>query len=688
MPSVSIPQAALDRKWHIFPVRPNSKLPYKDFSWPAQATNDPEFLAEVAATGVWPNRDPFAGDDSPRHWDVRGCNWARSTGDDGDLIVDLDIKRDASGAVIENGFDTWKKITAFYGDPGETLTVRTPGKGTDQEPDRGCHIVFRGEAGSTQRKLGPGVDIKSVGGYVLIPGSKINGREYELAVDAEAIQPPSWLITKLSEPTVKDPRRDEPAITLDLEHNVAWAIRYLASDAPPAIQGMNGDDTTYAVAVRVRGRGISEAKTLELMLDHWNTRCAPPWTPEELARKVANAERYAQNRAGAESPDAMFGPSIELGEKDEPPDWLIQASRISVMKIPPRQWVLGRRFIKRYVTVTTAPGGVGKSMLATVEGVAVAAGQELTGEKVFIPGPVVIYNAEDPRDELERRLAGIMLHYKMKPEDMANVYAFSGHDQRVLLAGETKDGIQINENGVAAFIRFIKKLGAVLVVLDPFIRLHRCNENSNNAIDEVARVLSHRIAKEGDCAVHVVHHSRKLGKEGGNGDAETARGASSLVSAVRVAHTLGGMSEKEAKDFGLVGLHRQYVRLDGAKANLAPAEAAAIWFKKESVNLGQGDFVGVLERVELTKCEGVEDEDALIQEVCSIMPAGETRTLHEIAQQLKKESLIPGSENTIKANIERAFKTAIKVEGYVYRICRKKGQTGGMAKALVCEEEA
>ncbi len=690
MVSVSIPQIALDNNWHIFPVRPNSKHPYKDFSWPVQATNDPGFLAEVAATGIWPNRDPFSGGEAPKQWNINGCNWARATGEDGHVIVDLDIKRDPqTGEVIENGIETWKKIIAFYGDPGKTLTIKTPGKGTRDEPDQGLHIAFKGEAGSTQRKIGPGVDIKSSGGYVLIPGSTINGRKYEVAVDAPIITLPSWLADKLSEPVKKDPKRDEPAITLDLDHNVEWAIRYLASDAPPAIQGMSGDNTTYAVAVRVRGRGLSEKKTLELMLEHWNHRCAPPWSADELARKVANAERYAQNRAGAESPDAMFNKAELDLPKAGLPDWLIQGSTIDAFSIPKREWLLGFRFIKRYVTATVAPGGVGKSILSMLEAVSIAINKPLTGDKVHESGPVVIYNAEDPVDELQRRLVGIMQHYDIPAEKMKNVYAFSGHDQQILLAKSTKNGVVINETQLKQFIDFLKRIGAIFVVLDPFIQLHHCGENSNEEINVVARVISMRICKEVGCATNVVHHARKLGKEGGNGNQDISRGAGALMAAVRVAHTLGGMSEKEADKYGLPQSQRhRYVRLDGAKANLAPALAGATWYRKVNVKLPNGDGVGVIEPVDLRALEPEDGDQVLIDLVTDLIPAGQHKTVSQLGKILKEESLLDGAQTTHMRNIERVFASNKQINGYVYRLIKVKPKNGKKTKvnAISCEE--
>jgi hypothetical protein len=53
------------------------------------------------------------------------------------------------------------------------------------------------------------------------------------------------------------------------------------------------------------------------MIDHWNERCEPPWTIDELSVKVANAYRYAQNRPGERTAEAVFA-SVAL-----PPNYIV-----------------------------------------------------------------------------------------------------------------------------------------------------------------------------------------------------------------------------------------------------------------------------------------------------------------------------------------------------------------------------
>jgi hypothetical protein len=75
---------------------------------------------------------------------------------------------------------------------------------------------------------------------------------------------------------------------------------------------------------------------------------------------------------------------------------------------------------------------------------------------------------------------------------------------------------------------------------------------------------------------------------GADADIDSARGGSAIAAAVRSARVLNVMSSNLAKSFGISESQRRFhVRVDDAKANLAPATAAT-WFRLFSVSLGNG----------------------------------------------------------------------------------------------------
>jgi hypothetical protein len=144
--------------------------------------------------------------------------------------------------------------------------------------------------------------------------------------------------------------------------------------------------------------------------------------------------------------------------------------------------------------------------------------------------------------------------------------------------------------------------GVGLIVVDPFVKSHRLDENSNVEMDAAATAWA-EVAERVGCAVLLVHHVRKGSVEG----VDATRGAKALTDAARQASLLSPMTPQEAGALGVGERDRwRHVRLDDAKANLAPRSGTggagvARWYRLESVNLGNatprypmGDAVGVV----------------------------------------------------------------------------------------------
>lgn len=191
-----------------------------------------------------------------------------------------------------------KKLVREYGLP-ETRAHTTP-RG-------GLHLIYRVPHAFKQGVdvLGPGIDTRSAGGYIYF------GPGYSHIGDTPALPAlaPEALLDKCRKapqdiPTTK--RSTAPAIEPDTDGAVSRAVEYLTDQAPLAVEGQGGDSTTLKVACHVVDFGISEAKCLTLLLEHWNDRCSPPWLPDDLKTKVRNAYRYRQNPPGARSPLADF----------------------------------------------------------------------------------------------------------------------------------------------------------------------------------------------------------------------------------------------------------------------------------------------------------------------------------------------------------------------------------------------
>jgi hypothetical protein len=164
---------------------------------------------------------------------------------------------------------------------------------------------------------------------------------------------------------------------------------------------------------------------------------------------------------------------------------------------PAHRWLVDALWSERAVGILGGEPKCGKSMLALEIAVAVASGAPcLRRFAVERPGRVLLFAAEDAPGIVRRRLDGIC-HAAQLALASLNLYLITAPVLRLALASDQE---RLEETVKAARPR--------LLVLDPFVRLHRIDEN---AAGEVAAVLSclRRLERTCHSAVLLVHHVRK-----------------------------------------------------------------------------------------------------------------------------------------------------------------------------------
>ncbi len=137
--------------FHIFPLRPRSKHPPAIKAFPNRASRDPEQIRK------WWTENP--------NYNI-GISTSRFGDNEALLVVDVDVKNE------KNGNDTIRKLKSEGYDFPPTFEQRTP--------TGGRHLIYKVPSAVKQgvNVLGPGLDIRSSGGYVVGAGSSINGKEY------------------------------------------------------------------------------------------------------------------------------------------------------------------------------------------------------------------------------------------------------------------------------------------------------------------------------------------------------------------------------------------------------------------------------------------------------------------------------------------------------------------------------
>ncbi|MEH2504971.1 hypothetical protein V1290_003782 [Bradyrhizobium sp. AZCC 1578] len=292
-----------------------------------------------------------------------------------------------------------------------------------------------------------------------------------------------------------------------------------------------------------------------------------------------------------DAPDIPDEDEAEDMDFDTPPELAFELAAYvpkDPTKIPKREWLYAPTYIRKFMGLTAATGGAGKSSLILVEAVAMACGIDLLGIKPVAPLRVFYWNGEDPLEELERRVEAILKYYKLTKRDLGDrLFIMSGRDMEIRIAELDNGKVKIAKPMTRAMVRAIRKHKLDVVIIDPFVSSHGVPENDNGAIEVVAKKWA-AIADKTNCAVQLSHHTRKTG--GGPASIEDSRGASSLNYAARTRRAINTMTAAEAKGAGITDdrARLSYFKADTANSSMTKPTAANDWYRFESVNLMNG----------------------------------------------------------------------------------------------------
>ena len=360
------------------------------------------------------------------------------------------------------------------------------------------------------------------------------------------------------------------------------------------------NDHWHQNAVRLVGnwvaRGLSDSEILSFApaLTIGGAADGRCYTPEQTRLQLNSMITGARRKWN------LPNPIVTIEDKLPPPPLEIEwEDGASAAMIPRRRWLVGSFAIRGHLTVLVAPPGAGKSTLGIALAVAGVTGRgEIVGETVHETIKAWVWNNEDDRNELRRRLAAIMQQWNVAPADLRGKLGLnSGSERPLVIAKATKDGAVVRLPDIEAIIERVQAEGIGLLIVDPFVETHEVDENNNAQIKAVA-AMWREVARRGDCAVVIVHHTGKppsASPDAWTGSLSASRGASSLGGVARIMRTLFAMSQSDADKFGLDADERRlWVRLDDAKANLSLASGSARWFKRVSIIIANGEEVGAL----------------------------------------------------------------------------------------------
>ena len=422
----------------------------------------------------------------------------------GIVALDLDTKngKDGVAAMAAIGFPDIAALSP--------ARVRTP--------SGGCHLLFRNDGGlrNSASKIGPGIDIRAEGGFIIAPGSWKGDRRYTSEGEPVGTVALPSFPEKLAglaggRAPVTSPSVEDDGDDLDI-----WAapnrdkIKSALAALPAEVRDDRDQWLRVGMALHHEFRGEDEG------FDLWND-----WSKDspEHGRQRDQREDWASFGGDDRKPVAiatLYGMAKDHGwnakvAAPREPSRLQLLTPADCTNAPARGYVIKGLIAPRDVAcIFGAPGG-GKSTIAPHLGYHVARGESVFGLRTK-PGKVLYVAAEDAHG-MKNRVAAL----RRRDGDAPDFYVVDG----------VTDLLEEDSPDLAALRDAVEEVRPALIFIDTLAMAFRdLEENDAQSMNQVVR-----IARSLTChgaAVVLIHHGTKA-------EGSTPRGHSVLNGALDVA---------------------------------------------------------------------------------------------------------------------------------------------------------
>lgn len=386
-----------------FPLKVGAKAPAGGHGFLDASTDASEVLASFGRHGV----------------DAIGANVGIACGakSGGLIVIDCDVHAAGEAAGSADGLANLAELLASLSlVPGEALTIETPTGGQHHYYVSTCSPLIKCSAG----KLAPAVDVRSDGGYIVAPGSVIDGNTYHVTSGSLDNVPPlpkalmrymlakSWpgqdvdaiLDAVKSEGVEATLRRLKSGEMLGSTSTAtqpmpgmspngqAYGPHYvMPSDDAGQVATGSRNDSLFRLACSLRASGIVGEALMAAVAAVNSSTCRPPLPMSELRQVVASALRYRSADAAPELSWDAPAP-VEVGTmsampqagRDEAEDAPQDVTRGSVTSSDGTQGgtgvltadgaLAGERRAVNGVELAIRSGKAGATVLATTDNVA------------------------------------------------------------------------------------------------------------------------------------------------------------------------------------------------------------------------------------------------------------------------------------------------------------------------------
>lgn len=456
--------------------------------------------------------------------------------DETHIVIDLDVKHGKAG------IDNWNLIRSFCLPDGvsfpETFTVRTTSGGLHllykvQAPVRGAVDAFHALlADWADTSNGTGVDVKAFGGYVVGPGSIVDGKPYLIEDNRDPATldnaTTAWLTQHLG---IRNDNAQSPEDLLDQRHQLAQALSCIPNDHR---------DYEYWVKMGLAIYGATGGSQEGLDLwSEWSSKnymhdqalCNHKWDHDFLPHTVGAEWIYGLATQHGFIPEASLlqatddmADVIDFEEaRQQIEDLKRQALETTVTKerrsldhgafgfdepeddpVPLIDKVLPGWSETGTIGFLGGPSGAGKSTALSHLANCLARDIPYHGKEIYQPGGTLIIAGEDLNGHKWRRAA-----QKRRSQDPDYLPVSISENPKLNLA--TKEGSAWLVAQIEATKAFMAEQGVALrlVAIDTLRKCISMQDENDNAEATRAMNVLQAVSRQTGVVVLIVHHSPK-----------------------------------------------------------------------------------------------------------------------------------------------------------------------------------